>query len=245
VRRDTCAHLSRSRRCRRLAGQGFWLHHPSPHRQSPHPGESGEGCFTIAEGNVAPNNSHIVQVRIEDANDHCERARQNGAIVLTEPQDQPYGERSTTLRTSTGTAGTSPKPSPMSLPKNGVTVHFMLSVPDFAETAASSEHGLEPSDQSDGSPLPLNISGWRPSSRSNIRRVKAALQPGTPCRVLSYLARGGFMENRALGNSSTANSQSASTHHESHTVWVMTAYAVSGLALFGVLVYYVSAYLTQ
>src|ERR1035438_9246420 len=24
---------------------------------------------------------------------HCERARQNGAIILTEPQDQPYGER--------------------------------------------------------------------------------------------------------------------------------------------------------
>jgi hypothetical protein len=53
------------------------------------------------------------------------------------------------------------------------------------------------------------------------------------------------MENRALGNSATANSQSASTHHESHTVWVMTVDAVSGLALFGVLVYYVSAYLTQ
>ena len=53
------------------------------------------------------------------------------------------------------------------------------------------------------------------------------------------------MENRTLGNSATANSQAASTHHESHTVWVMTAYSVSGLALFGVLVYYVSAYLTQ
>jgi uncharacterized glyoxalase superfamily protein PhnB len=55
--------------------------------------KAGEGCFTIAEGNVSPNHSHIVQVRIEDANGHCERARQNGAIILTEPQDQPYGER--------------------------------------------------------------------------------------------------------------------------------------------------------
>jgi uncharacterized glyoxalase superfamily protein PhnB len=53
----------------------------------------GEGCITIAEGNMSPNNSQIVQVRIEDANGHCERARHNGAIVLTEPQDQPYGER--------------------------------------------------------------------------------------------------------------------------------------------------------
>jgi uncharacterized glyoxalase superfamily protein PhnB len=55
--------------------------------------KAGDGCFTIAEGNVIPNNSHIVQVRIEDAKGHCERARQNGVIILTEPQDQPYGER--------------------------------------------------------------------------------------------------------------------------------------------------------
>ena len=55
--------------------------------------KAGEGCFTIAEGNAPANNSHIVQVRIEDVNGHCERARENGAIVLTEPQDQPYGER--------------------------------------------------------------------------------------------------------------------------------------------------------
>src|ERR1044072_252693 len=55
--------------------------------------KAGDGCFTIAEGTVAPNNSHIIQVRVEDAAGHCERARQNGAIILTEPKDQPYGER--------------------------------------------------------------------------------------------------------------------------------------------------------
>ena len=55
--------------------------------------KAGEGCFTIAEGTVAPNNSHITQVRIENAETHCERARQNGAIILTEPQAHPYGER--------------------------------------------------------------------------------------------------------------------------------------------------------
>src|SRR5437588_6807115 len=55
--------------------------------------KAGEGCFTIAEGNVTPNNSHIVQVRIEDAMGHCQRARQHGATILTEPKDQPYGER--------------------------------------------------------------------------------------------------------------------------------------------------------
>jgi uncharacterized glyoxalase superfamily protein PhnB len=55
--------------------------------------KAGDGCFTIAEGTVRPNNSHIIQVRIENAEGHCERARQNGAIALTEPQGQPYGER--------------------------------------------------------------------------------------------------------------------------------------------------------
>jgi uncharacterized glyoxalase superfamily protein PhnB len=54
---------------------------------------AGEGCFTIAEGNVAPNGSHIIQVRIEDALAHCERARRHGAIIVTEPTDHMYGER--------------------------------------------------------------------------------------------------------------------------------------------------------
>ena len=53
------------------------------------------------------------------------------------------------------------------------------------------------------------------------------------------------MENRVLGNSATVTSQSTSTHIAGRHVWVLTAYAVSGLALFGVLVYYVSAYITQ
>jgi len=54
---------------------------------------AGEGCFTIAEGDVAPNRSCITQVRIEDALVHCERARRNGATILTEPKDHIYGER--------------------------------------------------------------------------------------------------------------------------------------------------------
>ena len=54
---------------------------------------AGEGCFTIAEGNVTPNHSCTVQVRIEDAPGHCERARQAGAKVLTEPKEHNYGER--------------------------------------------------------------------------------------------------------------------------------------------------------
>ena len=54
---------------------------------------AGEGCFTIAEGNVVPDHSCTVQVRIEDAPAHCERARRGGAIILTEPVEHNYGER--------------------------------------------------------------------------------------------------------------------------------------------------------
>ena len=54
---------------------------------------AGEGCFTVAEGNVKPEHSHVTQVRIEDAHGHCERAREAGAIILTEPVDHMYGER--------------------------------------------------------------------------------------------------------------------------------------------------------
>lgn len=54
---------------------------------------AGEGCFTIAEGNAVPNRSCTVQVRIEDAPAHCERARQAGAKILTEPTTHKYGER--------------------------------------------------------------------------------------------------------------------------------------------------------
>jgi uncharacterized glyoxalase superfamily protein PhnB len=54
---------------------------------------AGEGCVTIAEGDVVPNRSSITQVRIEDALAHCERARRNGATILTEPKDHMCGER--------------------------------------------------------------------------------------------------------------------------------------------------------
>jgi uncharacterized glyoxalase superfamily protein PhnB len=54
---------------------------------------AGDGCITIAEGDVMPERSHITQVRIEDAISHCERARQYGARILTEATDHAYGER--------------------------------------------------------------------------------------------------------------------------------------------------------
>ena len=37
--------------------------------------------------------THSVMVRVEDADAHCEHAREHGASILTEPTDYPYGER--------------------------------------------------------------------------------------------------------------------------------------------------------
>ncbi len=53
------------------------------------------------------------------------------------------------------------------------------------------------------------------------------------------------MEQRAPGSSSTpaANAPAAKTSHRN--VWVVTAYAITGLAVFGVLAYYLSTYLAR
>jgi hypothetical protein len=51
------------------------------------------------------------------------------------------------------------------------------------------------------------------------------------------------MEPRAQENSAT-NSRT-STPREDRNVWVLTAYGISGLAVFIVLAYYLSAYLTH
>lgn len=53
----------------------------------------GEGCLTIREGSAAPNQSVIVQVRIDDAFAHCQRSQQAGAKIVMRPTDHPFGER--------------------------------------------------------------------------------------------------------------------------------------------------------
>lgn len=55
------------------------------------------------------------------------------------------------------------------------------------------------------------------------------------------------MEERALGNNpaAVASSPSSEKHHEGRGVWVLTAYAISGLALLGVLAYYFSDFVTR
>jgi uncharacterized glyoxalase superfamily protein PhnB len=37
--------------------------------------------------------THAVMVRVDDANAHCERAREHGALIHMEPTDFEYGER--------------------------------------------------------------------------------------------------------------------------------------------------------
>ena len=54
---------------------------------------AGDGCFTIAEGNITPNGSCFIQVRVEDVPGHSERARQAGAKIVAEPKEHVYGER--------------------------------------------------------------------------------------------------------------------------------------------------------
>lgn len=55
------------------------------------------------------------------------------------------------------------------------------------------------------------------------------------------------MEERVLDNSSstTSTTQTSATHREGRGFWVLTAYGISGLVLFGVLVYYFSTYVTH
>ena len=55
------------------------------------------------------------------------------------------------------------------------------------------------------------------------------------------------MENRALENSSTSTQSSISKRATEcpRNIWVLTAYGISGLALFGILAYYFVEYVTK
>jgi hypothetical protein len=61
------------------------------------------------------------------------------------------------------------------------------------------------------------------------------------------LSVGGFgMEDRAPAVNSTEQSSSSSTRqHEGRGAWVLTAYGISGLALFGVLAYFFSDFIAH
>jgi uncharacterized glyoxalase superfamily protein PhnB len=44
----------------------------------------------------------LIMVRVEDADAHCAHARAHGATILSEPADQPFGERQYSTRDFAG-----------------------------------------------------------------------------------------------------------------------------------------------
>jgi uncharacterized glyoxalase superfamily protein PhnB len=46
--------------------------------------------------------THSVIVRVDDAFDHCERAKAQGALIVAEPTDFEYGERQYTAEDPAG-----------------------------------------------------------------------------------------------------------------------------------------------
>ncbi len=56
---------------------------------------AGDGAIVLTQqpGYEGRNSPHSVMVRVEDANNHYERAALHGAQILQVPVDHPYGER--------------------------------------------------------------------------------------------------------------------------------------------------------
>ena len=53
----------------------------------------GDGAVVLMEPRRDEQSRGYVMVRVEDVHSHCERARQQGARIVREPADYPYGER--------------------------------------------------------------------------------------------------------------------------------------------------------
>jgi uncharacterized glyoxalase superfamily protein PhnB len=53
----------------------------------------GDGAVVAREGGQDAGKNVSILVRVEDVNAHCERAKKQGARIVHEPEDHPYGER--------------------------------------------------------------------------------------------------------------------------------------------------------
>ncbi len=67
----------------------------------------GDGAITVRElrpeeANALLGVGHSVTIRVEDADDHCRRARECGARITQEPGTHPYGERQYNAEDFTG-----------------------------------------------------------------------------------------------------------------------------------------------
>ncbi|MDK3024413.1 VOC family protein [Cupriavidus taiwanensis] len=59
--------------------------------------------FTASPASVGGKNTQTLHVHLPDGLDqHCERARAAGAVILREPQDEFYGDRTYTARDAEG-----------------------------------------------------------------------------------------------------------------------------------------------
>ncbi|AQV95446.1 glyoxalase [Cupriavidus necator] len=59
--------------------------------------------FTASPASIGGKNTQTVHVHLPDGLDqHCQRARASGAVILREPQDEFYGDRSYTARDAEG-----------------------------------------------------------------------------------------------------------------------------------------------
>ncbi len=53
------------------------------------------------------------------------------------------------------------------------------------------------------------------------------------------------MEHRAPSSAAVSTQANHTVHHEGRGTWILTAYGISGLAVFGVLMYYFATYITH
>ncbi|HJV29545.1 MAG TPA: VOC family protein [Gaiellaceae bacterium] len=61
----------------------------------------GDGAIALTERQPAEG-SRSLMVRVDDADNHCDRARQHGARIVQVPADYPYGERQYTAEDLAG-----------------------------------------------------------------------------------------------------------------------------------------------
>jgi uncharacterized glyoxalase superfamily protein PhnB len=67
------------------------LGNPGPDYQSPR--HHAESCADAHKWSEVPFVIDGLHVTVEDVDAHCERARAAGARILSDPEDEPYGER--------------------------------------------------------------------------------------------------------------------------------------------------------
>ena len=66
--------------------------------------------FTASPAAIGGRNTQVVHVRVDGLDAHCESARRAGAVIVMEPQDQFYGDRTYRARDLEGHSWTFAEP---------------------------------------------------------------------------------------------------------------------------------------